>query len=94
MTYPLGEQGSCKATESTATYKNAWEAPRWAKVSNFIREAAFKYDLECKLIVDKGILRESGRFSVTGSSDNINKFKRIFGAAIRDYQRSTSDMRL
>lgn len=55
-------------------YKGWYEAPRWANFERYLRETCFFYDLDYEIDIQKGIIRESGIFKVTGTDENIKKF--------------------
>ena len=66
--------------------KSTWEAPRWAKVSSFIRDVAWHLGLECEINVDKGLIRERGRFKVSGEENKLKTFKKALASAIKEYE--------
>lgn len=67
------------------TIKSTWAAPRWAKVSSFIKDVAFELGLECEVDVDKGLIRERGRFKVSGDENALRLFKKAFESAAEKY---------
>ncbi len=69
-----------------AHYKGSYEAPRWANFKRYLIETCFYHDLELdKLDIDKGWIRESGIFKVSGSDKDILGFAKEFDQAIELY---------
>lgn len=66
-------------------YKNRWNGPRWAKFSDFLKDLAWDLDLVIEIEIDKGIIRESGRYVVEGDEESIKKFRRMISSAIEAY---------
>ena len=57
-----------------AHYKGWYEAPRWAKFKKYLTETCFYHDLDLEIDIDKGFIRESGVFKVTGSEKDVSRF--------------------
>tara|TARA_R110000772_G_scaffold268686_1_gene397436 strand:+ start:5301 stop:5537 length:237 start_codon:yes stop_codon:yes gene_type:complete len=68
-----------------AKVRFTYEAPRWAKISGFVKQLALYCDIECKIEVTKGWLTESGTVVGTGTDENVIKFKDKFELAMREY---------
>lgn len=68
-----------------ATAKATWGAPRFAEVESFVRDLAFRLDLDVWTQVDKGWLTERGRVRVTGDADACREFMRILNAAMERF---------
>lgn len=59
------------------TYRGIFEAPRFAGLPSAIKDAAFQLGLKVDVLdVDKGIIRETVRFSVSGNADMLLVFKK------------------
>ena len=69
----------------SSTARFLWEAPRWAKTSAFLKNQAFMLGLECRIEVDKGLIRETGRCEVSGGSDACQEFLRRCNQAMREF---------
>lgn len=72
----------------TASYRGIIEAPRWAGVPSALRDIAFMEGVDLKLDIDKGWVRETVRFSVTGESDFVRRFVRALSASINAYEQT------
>jgi len=70
---------------ATATYRNIVEGPRWAGFPSAIKDGAFQEGLDLKIDVEKGLLTEKVRFSVTGETPNVERFRRNLLACVREY---------
>jgi hypothetical protein len=66
-----------------ATYKASWAAR--AGFKRLIIEGCFLYDLEYRIDVEKGFIREIGVFKVTGTDENVLKFKDYLDRAMELY---------
>ena len=67
------------------TIKFTYEAPRWTKKGDFIKQLALYCDLECTVESSTGLLSENGLAVCTGELENINKFKKKFAEAVSNY---------
>ena len=67
-------------------YKGQLKAPRIAQVPNFLREEAFRCDVDLSLTVNKGWWFETCLFSVEGEEDRVNRFIRRLKLAVSEYQ--------
>ena len=74
-------------TERNATAKFIWEGPRWAHMESYLRDLAWRLDLEIKVEIEKHLITESGRCSVTGDKSQTQRFIRTANAAIADYNK-------
>jgi len=74
-------------SERTGTIKDVVETPRWAKMPKFIEDICFTLDLDLELSVDKGWIRETTRFKVTGTEEKLNSFKEHFEAGVEEYNK-------
>jgi len=61
------------------------EAPKWANVSNFIKNLAWELGLECTVEVDKGWIRETVRYVVEGEEAKLRTFKDKLLSTARAY---------
>lgn len=68
-------------------YKSIIKAPRWAKTADFIKNAAWMHDLECKVDVTKHLIRETVRFEVEGNPGDAEKFRKTLEEAVENYNR-------
>ena len=55
-----------------------YEAPRWTKTKTAIEQMALLLDLDCKVIVSKGLLTEYGVVVCEGSEGKLLQFKKKF----------------
>ncbi len=66
-------------------YKGVYSAPKWAKAKRYLEESCFFYDLELEeLNIEKGWIRESGFFKVSGLEKDIKAF-------IKDFNKTTEE---
>ena len=73
------------------TYRAFWEAPRWVGYETFLRNQAFVLSLVIDIEVEKGWVRESGRFSVSGPQWAVDEFRHRLGLARREYERMPNE---
>ena len=69
------------------TSSTVYEAPRWADVASWLQDEAFLAGLDLHIEVEKGWLRERGRFRVTGHPEDVDDFMDRFyraGCAYND----------
>ena len=68
-------------------YKGGYEAPKRAGTASFIKDLAWKLDLECTIDVDEGgfFRPERGRFKIEGSKNRVFEFVEMFETAGNDY---------
>lgn len=67
------------------TSSTVYEAPRWAGVSCYLKDQAFLLGVQLEIEVEKGWIRENGRFRVTGPADKVDQFMAEFEEAGRRY---------
>lgn len=72
--------------EREGTLKSMIEAPRWAGASKFIKNLAWELGLELQIEVDKGFIRETVRYKVSGTESKLRNFQRIFEQSCAEYQ--------
>ncbi len=65
-----------------ATIKFTYEAVRYAKVSDYVKQLSLLCELECNIEVSKGWFTETGAVLCKGEYDNVIKFKNNFQNAI------------
>ena len=68
-----------------ATFKFDYNAPRWAKLGNFIKQRALWHSLVCNIVSDNGWLTERGVVVCEGTDDNVLKFKNEIECSINEY---------
>lgn len=68
-----------------AYLKTTYSRPRWAKFETFVRDLAFRLNLEIEFHSEKGWIFESGRFKLTGSDENISRANKIIKKSIEEY---------
>lgn len=73
-----------------ATYRDIFEAPRWAGGQSLVKSLAWGYGLKLDMDVDKGWLRETVRFHVEGDDQKVANFKRDLHASFENYQKRVS----
>lgn len=71
--------------EAEAKWKFNWEAPRWAKVGDAVKNAAIMHDLELTINISKGLLTEYGTAKVEGKEVDVQSFKLKIEIAIQEY---------
>lgn len=72
--------------ERIGTLKSYVEGPRWASFPEFLKNACFMYDLKIvQMDIDKGFIRETVRFEVSGTESNLNRLKNAIEAGIEEY---------
>jgi hypothetical protein len=67
------------------TSSTVYEAPRWAGVASWLKDEAFLAGLELHIEVEKGWMRERGRFRVTGRPEDVDDFMDLFDRTGRAY---------
>lgn len=67
------------------TYSQIVQAPRWARLSSFIRDLAFLYQVTLNIEVEKGWVVEKIRFIADGDPDSIDKFRGSLDDAMNKY---------
>lgn len=72
-------------SEQIDTFKSYIEGPRWACIPTYLRKLAIIVDVEIDVNVDKGFLRETVFYEVTGTESKLQKFKKIFAQSIKEY---------
>ena len=73
--------------ERHGTLKSYGEAPRWAGLSTFLRKVAWMLDLDIKINIEKGFIRETVFFEVEGTESKLLRFKEITEDVSRDYNK-------
>lgn len=68
-------------------FKTYIEGPRWAGTEKFLIRTANEFDLEIETRVDRGWIRETVYFTVTGSHDNLERFKSRVQRALLEMNR-------
>ena len=65
----------------------AWaKALRWAGVEGFIRTLAWEHGLDVdRMEVDKGWIRVTIRYQVSGFESDLHRFRRAMRAAVKEY---------
>jgi hypothetical protein len=71
----------------SSEFRGYWEAPRWANVSNVIKNAAHINGLECSVEVDKGWIRECGRYVLRGDEAIVSAVGRKILKAMEEYNK-------
>jgi hypothetical protein len=67
------------------------DAPRWCKVSKFLRELAFELNLEIELTSEKYFLSERVYVTAHGTKPELEKFNEIVKKAIDDWNNDKND---
>ena len=57
--------------EKSYTFKSYIDAPKWARVPSFLREACFKHDFECKIEEENGWIRQRVYFTIVFPSRGV-----------------------
>jgi len=70
------------------THRGIIEAPRWAKVEDFLKDICWSERLELITYASKGILRETIRFEIAGDQDNVDKVSKIIYDTLSKWNRS------
>lgn len=68
-----------------ATLKSYWDGPRWSGFESFLRDLCHMLGCKCEIEVEKSFLTEHGRFTVSGTDEQIMAFKRKYAAAVAAY---------
>ena len=68
-----------------AKYKFTYEAPRFAKISGFVKQLSLLCDVDCKIEITKGLIFESGTVVCKGADNNVIKFKNEMDMAMAQY---------
>jgi len=68
-----------------AKYKFTYKAPRFAKISKFVKQLSLLCDVDCKIEITKGLIFESGTVVCEGTDDNVIKFKDEMDMAMSEY---------
>lgn len=65
--------------------RESCRALRTAGMPEFIKGLAWRLGLECQVEVDKGWIKESVRWEVSGNEETLVRFKDAFELAIKEY---------
>jgi hypothetical protein len=71
--------------ERVVSVRDYIEGPRWANIPSFLKKLCWEMDLELKLEVDKGWIRETVFFTVTGEHEVVELFGGRFRESIKAY---------
>jgi hypothetical protein len=75
-------------SERQASWKMTYEVHKWAGMESFLKDEAFKLDLELSLQNEKGWLFERGRFKVNGPVSKVREFRYRVNESIRRFNQS------
>lgn len=76
--------------EQKVTFKGMMELPRWADGKTFLKNLAFMTDCDIEMDSEKGWLRETIWYKITGTNDSISSFSVQYDRAINNYSRGSS----
>lgn len=76
--------------EQKVTFKGMMELPRWADGRTFLKNLAFATNCEIEIDSEKGWIRETIWYKVTGTCENISNFERRYDSVVNSYNRVTS----
>jgi hypothetical protein len=71
----------------SATWKNSIEGPRWASFPTFLRDECWMRDLDLRIEVEKGWIRETVRFEIKGPKPEVDRFRQEVERAIEAYNK-------
>lgn len=62
------------------------EGPRWARISDFLLKSALNLGLSLTITREnKGLIRTTVYFTVSGDADRLQRFANELRAAVREY---------
>jgi hypothetical protein len=77
-----------------ARWRDVVEGPRWAAFPSFLRDECWKRDLDnVKIEVEKGWVRETVRFDISGPDDAIASLQRDIESVMVAYNNRGADKR-
>ena len=69
-----------------ATSAMTWKAPRWAKMSSALKDAACLLGIKIEMEVERGIFSERGRATISGDMGAIQTFKESVEKSVEEYR--------
>lgn len=66
-------------------FKSYVNGPRWAKFPMYLRNTCHMLDLKLDYEVEKGLFRETVRFSVEGDKSKVKEFKIDLKLGLEEY---------
>ena len=77
--------------EKLPSWSYVLEAPRFAKFPSWLKDAVWGTDMKLEMEVDKGWLRETVRFKVTGPQAQLDRLMSAFEETLDDYNNRGKD---
>lgn len=68
-----------------ATFRNVIHGPRFAGIPKFIKNECWKRGLSLEIQEDKGWIRETVRFAVSGEDEAVKEFEDVFWMTLKSY---------
>jgi hypothetical protein len=68
-----------------AKYRSWVEGLKFVDFPTALRKLAMEHNLDCDVVVEKGILRETTFFTVEGDLESIESFKKSLSIGIENY---------
>lgn len=68
-----------------AIWRDHINGPRWANLPTAIKNACWELGLNVKIEIDKGWIRETVRFSIEGSKDELEALREAFARGVSEY---------
>lgn len=72
--------------EETLIWENWAATAKWARLGTYIKKLALQFDCTAEISVDKGWIRETTFFKLTGKASNIRQAQTQFGNDIEAWQ--------
>ena len=72
-------------SDPETTWRSYIEGPRFAAFPKAIKNACWERSLKIHMEVDKGWIRETVRFEITGPSSKVRELQRAIDAGIDEY---------
>lgn len=73
-----------------AEWRHIIEGPRWARFPSYLKDECWERGLKLSLDVDKGFIRETVRFEVSGSQDAVDSFRKHILVAVNLWNHKTT----
>jgi hypothetical protein len=68
-------------------YKGYIKAPRWAGLQSALKRYAWLQNFDIDIISEKGFITEEIYFTIDGTQNQIEQFKKDFIKAVADYNK-------
>jgi hypothetical protein len=68
-----------------AHWIDVFEGPRWLRIPKFLKDECWERHLKIEIEVDKGLIRETVRFDISGPLEKVERLKGDAYAAIQAY---------